>query len=241
MKSTGRPTIRTRRARRRPVASLQSEALKNELGRLRVVILELQHRARNLMAVIRTLASRTMAETCSSDDFIEAFDERLAALARVQDLLTRGETQAPITLGELVEAELRAIGYPEPDRSRERICVSATVDVQLPAASAQVLALVLHELATNALKYGALRHEGQVSIGWDVQGSGARERVRLEWQETCPVSIAPPSAGGGGYGRELIERALPFQFGAKTRYEFKPDGVHCTIHLPLDAGPQARS
>ena len=189
------------------------------------------------MTVISTVASRTMAESRSPDDFIEIFEERLAALARVQDLLTRSDGEAPVTFKELVDAELRAMGV----ETGDRVYVSGPADVPLPAAPAQALALVLHELATNSLKYGALRHGGRLSLDWNVQGIGPRRRLRLEWQEQCPVSTNASSARTGGYGRKLIEHALPFQFGAKTGYEFKPDGVHCTIDLPLSTDPGARS
>lgn len=95
----------------------------------------------------------------------------------------------------------------------------------------QTLALALHELATNATKYGALSQPGaQLAIAWHASGSGAGERtLSIDWRERGVALSAGPRAGGDGYGRELIERALPYELDARTSYALTPDGVHCTI------------
>jgi two-component system CheB/CheR fusion protein len=95
----------------------------------------------------------------------------------------------------------------------------------------------LHELATNAVKYGALsRPEGQLDIWWNVEKNGTEHpQLHVEWRESGVADMPDPGASpqGSGYGRELIERALPFQLGARTRYSFAQDGVHCSIDMPV--------
>lgn len=110
-----------------------------------VLIAELQHRTRNLLAVVHALSEETLASSRSLDDFAATFGDRLAALSRVQGLLSRGAAN-PVKLGELVGLELRALGA-EPDG--RRVTVEGP-EVALPNKSVQILALALHELATNA-------------------------------------------------------------------------------------------
>ena len=101
----------------------------------------------------------------------------------------------------------------------------------------QTLALALHELATNAVKYGALSDpEGRLHVEWNLHSTADQEReLRIDWRESGVSDIPEPDAQprGGGYGRELIERALPYQLGARTSYEFEHDGVHCTIAIAV--------
>lgn len=101
----------------------------------------------------------------------------------------------------------------------------------------QTLALALHELATNAVKYGALSQSGgQLDISWTVKEAASGERrLLVDWRERgIAVSAGKPAVSeGSGYGRELIERALPYQLNARTTYAFEADGVHCTIDIAI--------
>jgi len=107
--------------------------------------------------------------------------------------------------------------------------------VPLPAVSAQMLALALRELATNAVKYGALgRPAGGLAIRWRIEDEGGERRVRIEWLESG-VAMPPGDQRRKGYGSELIERALRYQLGAQTQLEFGSDGVRREISLPIDA------
>jgi len=97
--------------------------------------------------------------------------------------------------------------------------------------------MVLHELATNAIKYGALKQpDGHLAIRWrlEAMGEGDKPWLQLDWKESG-VKMPPAGANpnGTGQGRELIERALPYQFDAQTMFVMEPDGVHCTISLPV--------
>lgn len=197
--------------------------------RQQMLLAELQHRTRNLLAVVGSIANRTARNGVSLDDFRKDFQSRLRSLSIVQTLLSRGEHEL-IDLRELIDSELSAHlgGGMAPDR------VEITGPrVTLGANAAQALGLALHELTTNAVKYGALSQpSGRLSVTWDRQTRGPEHAVKLEWQE---FGLALPSAEPDrkGYGRELIERALPYQLKAMTSLEFRPTGVYCAITVPI--------
>jgi PAS domain S-box-containing protein len=196
-----------------------------------LLIAELQHRTRNLLAVVDSLATETIASSPSLTEFAATFRSRLATLSRVQGLLSRGDDV--VTMGELVGLELHALGA-EPDG--RRIVVSGP-EVALPKGSVQILALAVHELATNARKHGALGpSHGTLQVSWTVAGAGEERRLLLEWRE----SGAPPRQESGqparrGFGWSLIEEALPFQLDAQARLELGPEGLRCRLSIPLPA------
>ncbi|TGN68044.1 hypothetical protein E4L95_02685 [Paracoccus liaowanqingii] len=200
-------------------------------ARMEVMVAELQHRTRNLIAVVSAIASRTMERTGPTEAFRTKFNERLQALGRVQGLLSRTEIE-PITIGALLRMELDALGSEAFD---DRVTLTGP-RVILRDTIVQTLALAIHELATNARKYGALAAQGgTLKVTWTVkQMSGAASNLVLEWVEEG-FSQAPEAEGSmrKGYGRELIERALPYALNAKTSFELNHDGVRCTINLPL--------
>jgi PAS domain S-box-containing protein len=206
-----------------------------------VLVAELQHRTRNLITVVRAIASQTMAMTDTLPAFNAELSDRLEALARVQGLLSRAERE-PITISVLLRMELNALGAElEAEAVRDRVALEGP-EVSLRHSVVQTLALALHELATNARKYGALAtEEGRLRVTWQVRETGdAKRHLALEWVEEGASRLslddsAQGSYGRGGYGRELIERALPYTLGAETRYELGETGVRCTIDLPLDA------
>ena len=100
--------------------------------------------------------------------------------------------------------------------------------------------MALHELTTNAVKYGALgQKSGRLHVQWRVQEESGSPWIAVDWKESGVETAQPPSEPRGiGNGRRLIENALPYQFRARTTFAIEPDGVHCTIALPL-SGPQA--
>lgn len=187
---------------------------------------ELQHRTRNLLATVRSIAARTLAAT----DDVARFAGRLAALGRVQGFLGKAEKdETGVDLDALLRAELAAHDFP-PDR-----VTIAGEPVSLPLPHVEILGLAFHELAINARDHGALASpEGVLAIGWSVRETGGERRLMLEWIETGaePLKQGEP---GRGYGRELIENALPFSLGARSRVEFDPTGLWCRIDIPLPA------
>lgn len=200
----------------------------------RVLVAELQHRTRNLIAVVRSIADRTLRESERMDEFAQVFSERLGALARVQGLLSRLRDGQRVAFDELLGMELAAhLGGEE---GAARITTEGPSGVALRSSTVQPLALAIHELITNAVKYGALKDpDGHLHVRWHCQpDDDGRPWLHVDWRETgvtMPDDDAP--APGGGAGRELIERALPYQFGARTTYALTPDGVHCTVAMPI--------
>lgn len=199
--------------------------------RQQVMVAELQHRTRNLLGVVRAIAKQTMALTGPGELFKARFNDRLAALSRVQGLLSRSD-QEPITLRTLVETELAALEAPA---TRTRIRIDGPA-VRLRKGTVQTFALALHELATNAFKYGAFTTpEGRLSVTWRICESEEGRRLLVDWVEEGLVrrSESPDPKPRGGYGRELIERALPYALKARTRYELGETALHCAINIPL--------
>ena len=218
--------------------------------RLRVLVAELQHRSRNLVSVVHGVTERTLATSGTLEDFRARFRSRLAALGRVNALLSRLEEGDRITFDQLLETELQAHGVIGLGGQGEQVTLRGPRGIRLRSATVQTFALALHELATNALKHGALSQpEGRLEVTWSLLPAGGLGRpagqrwLRVEWRETGvpvenpdglpPAPDVPPRRQG--YGRELIERALPYQLKAQTSYELTPEGVRCTIVVPVSS------
>ncbi|WP_210529791.1 PAS domain S-box protein [Rubellimicrobium arenae] len=217
--------------------------------RLRVLVAELQHRSRNLVGVVKGVTEKTFATAETLDDFRARFRPRLDALARVNGLLSRLEDGDRITFDQLLQTELQAHGIADGDGHGQQISLRGPKGIRLRSATVQTFALALHELATNALKYGALsKPEGHLEVKWSlVPGQETEQRLRVDWRESGVPVLHPdgapneaaingqPQRRRQGYGRELIERALPYQLKAQTTYELTPDGVRCTIIVPVSS------
>jgi PAS domain S-box-containing protein len=213
------------------------ERLRESEQRLHVLVAELQHRTRNLLGVVSSVSKRTLADSVSLEDFGPRFRARLGALARVNGLLSRLHEGERITFDALIRTELSGYGALDENGYDPQVRLDGPQGVRLRSSMVQTLALGLHELATNALKYGALsRPEGRLQVRWGLlAGQGGERSLRIEWEESgVPVSLgqdAQPSHRG--WGRELIEQALPYQMGARTTYELHSAGLRCTITLPV--------
>ena len=187
-----------------------------------VLIAELQHRTRNLLTVVQSIAQQTIGKGGT----LEQFTSRLAALGRVQSLVSRGQTDA-VDLGELVRLELDSLGALQDGKVR----ISGP-RLTLPFELLQTFGLAVHELTTNALKYGALKQPtGSLLISWEVRQNGKQPLLLFDWNEAGVAIPAPPERRG--FGRELIERALGFTTHAKSKLIFGPDGLACHIELAL--------
>jgi two-component sensor histidine kinase len=250
VRDTGFP-IRDEEGCVRRVAGIGHDATEEvELqDRLHVLVTELQHRSRNLVTVVQGVAEKTIATSQSLGDFRTRFRARLAALGRVNWLLSRVKEGDRVTFDQLLRTELTAHGVLDGNGHGEQVRLSGPTGVRLRSATVQTFALALHELATNALKYGALsRPEGHLEVTWSLEpGDGGKRRLRVEWRESgVPVAAhnqAPdsnqidgaPIMVRRGYGRELIERALPFQLKAQVSYEIGSEGVRCAIVVPVSS------
>lgn len=197
-----------------------------------VLLAELQHRTKNLLALVQSLTRYTMRGATSMQDFQTEFESRLRALGRAQSLFSRA-TRAQVSLRDLLELELRAHGNGEIDGARIHV---QGPDALLPPDAVTPLALALHELATNAIKHGALsRPSGTLQITWKIERLDGHPRLSLAWQEGGVAIPADGRERRRGYGSELIERALPYQLGAQTRMDFSGDGLRCEIAIALPA------
>ena len=195
-----------------------------------VLLAELQHRTRNLLAVVQALAGQTITKSGSLETFRDAFEERLRSLSRVQSILAELDFH-DVPLRAIIEAELAA--HVSGALDTDKIEVEGP-EVNLPATAAQALALGVHELATNAVKYGALAQPGaKLTVVWSVSREGPQRVATINWRES---GVAMPERAEGvrkGYGTELITRALPYQLKAKTELTYGSDGVRCTIAVPV--------
>ncbi|MBB3695402.1 PAS domain S-box protein [Sphingomonas sp. BK580] len=223
--------------------SEDATAAKASSDRLEVLVAELQHRTRNLLGVVRGLSNQLIASSASLDDFAGRFDDRLSALARVNGLLARLSEGDRITFDELARSELESLGGTDWLASG-RVTMAGPLGVRLRSSTVQTFALALHELATNALKYGALSPRGgRLALDWRVAQDGGVPMLHVTWHESGVARdpLADATAPGGGYGRELIEHALPYQLGARTHFALRDDGVDCEIALPVSRGTESAS
>jgi two-component sensor histidine kinase len=186
-----------------------------------------QHRLRNNLALMRSIIRRSRETADSAEHFALHLDARIAAVTRIQSaLVTAGA--AGVELEELICTELIATAVPG-----HRFSMQGPI-VRLHDKSAQSLALALHELATNSMKFGALAApDGRLEINWSVTHE-QQPRLHLSWVERgARIACAAPRRCG--FGHELIERTLPYELGARTRLAFDPGGVTCEINIPLEA------
>jgi two-component system CheB/CheR fusion protein len=192
-------------------------------GRQRLLMSELTHRVRNTLAVIQAIARHTLRGNQPKDELIKQFEGRLAALASAHTLLVESDWKGA-NLADLAHQQLDAYGTQNLDRLR-----IAGPAVLLPADVATPFGLVLHELATNAAKHGALSNRtGKVVVTWTLSRRNNRRLIKVEWQETGGPAVQNP--GAGGFGTTLIESAIP---GANVEREFRSGGLTCTIDLEL--------
>ena len=210
--------------------------------RQEVLVTELQHRTFNLLGTVQAIADTTLRSSSSLDDFQCKFRDRLRAIARVQRLLSRLDRNSDrVTFDELISSEIAAIGSDEEIESR--VTLDGPSGIALRSSTVQTLAMALHELATNALKYGALKQSGaKLDVQWTVDtDTDNRPWLHVDWRErNVALPITDPDHMGRGQGRTLIEKALPYQLGAKTTYEINTDGIRCTIALPVSSPGQTK-
>lgn len=221
---------------------LFARALGDQLGRvierlhtadrLTLLVGELNHRIKNSLTMIQAVAQLTFRDTPGAADQVQVFQQRLAALARAQDLIT-DEHQHDTTLGAVITAALAGF-----TAFADRISVAGP-EVPVTAAQAHTSVLTIHELCTNALKYGALAVEqGRVAITWGFVGAGAERTFRFDWQERgCTLTGAPPPTKG--FGSSLIKRGLAGTAGSTVNIDYAPGGVHYQMIVPAPELPGA--
>jgi two-component system CheB/CheR fusion protein len=186
---------------------------------------ELSHRVKNTLAVVQSLATQTDGRTRSVEAYREAFVGRLQALASAQNLLLEAHWRGT-NLRALVEQVVAAYRVDQPEVvgiEGEPVAVSPRQGLGL--------GLILHELGTNAAKYGALsRSEGRLHVSWQVE-AGSERRVRLRWQERDGPAVGPPAARG--FGTRLIERACEYELEGEVELNYAPSGLSCELVFPI--------
>ncbi len=187
-----------------------------------LILGEIKHRIRNTLATVQAISAQTMRSATADER--SAFAARLRTLAAAHDLLTLEKWNQAL-LGEVVSKALEP--FVEEHRARFD---SQGPSLSLNANNALLVAMALHELATNAIKYGALSNKrGSVQIAWNVLPGNA-DRMRLTWRETGGPPVEPPSRKG--FGSLLIEMAFQDR-GGSSRIDFEPQGLVCTLELDL--------
>jgi two-component system CheB/CheR fusion protein len=187
---------------------------------------ELDHRVKNILAIVSSIVTQTLKANPSPEVFAEKIAGRIAAIARAHGQLTKGDTASGGTLRGLIDTEL------EPYRDRH-LRIDGPAIVLTPKAGLSV-AMAIHELASNAAKYGSLSDpNGQLTVSWIVT-TGPGRRLQLNWKETGGPRVPGPPLQRG-FGTTLIERSLGYEFDADVDRDFAESGVTCAIDMPFTA------
>ncbi|MGY3621044.1 CheR family methyltransferase [Bradyrhizobium sp. USDA 10063] len=209
------------------VTFIDVTALTRAEQRQRLLLTELQHRVRNTLGVVRSIARRSAETSSNVEEYAAHLDGRLNAFARTQAMVTR-DPESGVDLEYLVIEEL--LGYNA--REGEQLRASGPT-VRLQPKAAETFALAIHELATNALKYGALsQSSGRIEVGWRIDEAVDPPQLIFDWRERGGPPVVPPPRKG--FGAELLERTLAFEFKGQTTMTFNTGGFHCIITIPLN-------
>lgn len=193
----------------------------------RLLMRELDHRLKNTLAIVHAIASRTLRDASSTEEANEKLGDRIRALARAQDVLTT-------PLGE--QGDIRAVVasalLPHLDQSSDSFHIEGPA-LKLTPSAATALSLALHELATNAVKHGALSTpEGQVEILWGFETGNNVSLLKFSWRETGGPRVVRPSRRG--FGTRLIERGLALELGGTAHLDFLPEGLAFALEVDVD-------
>jgi PAS domain S-box-containing protein len=187
-----------------------------------ILIAELNHRVKNMLAIVQAVAHQTFKHV--GDDAADTFYGRLSALSAAHTILTRQSWEAA-DVGAIASAVLRPHAGAE-----TQIRLSGDEHIRVPPQIAVNLAMALHELATNAAKYGALSsRSGRVDVSWTVTHS--EPVLHINWRESDGPTVKQPEREG--FGTRMIQRVLASELGGKVKLDFKPAGLECSIEAPL--------
>jgi PAS domain S-box-containing protein len=193
-----------------------------------LLIRELHHRVRNTLATVQGVMNTTAKSSATIEDFQEAFAGRIASLAKTHAVMTE-ELDQSVSFEHLLNQELGFYA----EGLGERISLRGPA-VDLPSQIAVPLGMAVHELTTNAAKYGALASEaGRIAVEWSLDDSSCGTSLRWEWSETDGPMVTPP--GREGFGSMLLKRVLSQQIGAEVNVAFEPEGFRLRMLVPLRA------
>ncbi|QDT63155.1 HWE histidine kinase domain-containing protein [Calycomorphotria hydatis] len=201
-----------------------AEELMRRMQHRDLLIAELNHRVRNILALVQSIARQTKSSATSVEEYLAAYESRIAALASAHDQVGASGLQWA-NIRKLIETELN----PHLSSNKQHISISGD-PIAVRAEVAPTVALVIHELCTNAVKHGALSPTGEsLDIHWTYDSGG----LMLAWRERMKEQITTP--GKTGFGLSLIERAIPFECNGECTMRFEPDGLIVDLWLPHDA------
>ena len=213
--------------RRMAGVSLDVTERKRAEERQRLLLNELNHRVKNTLATVQSIATQTLRNTQDTKTFRDSFEARLLALSQTHNLLTEQNWESA-SLREIVDAELEAFA------GRERLDFDYARDLRLNPKATVAIGMAVHELATNAAKYGALSTpEGRVTVAWSVDPPQAPTRLLLTWTERDGPSVTPPTRRG--FGARLLERGLAGELSGVVRLAYDQSGLVCAMTLTLAA------
>jgi two-component sensor histidine kinase len=204
---------------------------KQEQAQSAMMINELNHRVKNTLSTVQSIVWQTLRTVSIPEAIRQSIESRLFALSRSHDLLTRENWQGA-GLRDLVNEAMAPFGVANGRKERFEITgknIRLTTNVTL------ALGIAFHELATNAVKYGAFSNEaGSILIAWTIEPAPERNRLILRWQEKNGPPVSPPTRKG--FGSRVIERGLPHELEGTVTLDYRLNGVVCTINMPAPRG-----
>ena len=207
---------------------------KNAARHQEMLIGELNHRVKNVLATVQALMTQTSRRSALLEDFTDTFTGRLHALAQAHNLLVEKEWVGA-DVGQIVRDTLA----PYRTNDEARVVVEGPKLMVRPQVGVALM-MILHELATNALKYGALSvPAGRLMVSWQQDGAGEAERYHVRWREEGGPKVTPPSRQG--FGTKLIERSTTHELGGEARLDYREEGVRCELIFPWAGRQEAPS
>ena len=223
----GRATYEDGRPVRISGVSLDITERKAAEAHQKLLLAEVDHRAKNTLASVQSIAMQTLRHVQDPSTFAETFVARIHALSRAHELLTASAWQG----ADLMEVIRRTVGVHLPDGEQGRVAMAGP-PVRLGPNAAVTINMAFHELATNASKYGALATaHGRVDVTWSLDAD--TRRIVIDWRETGGPVVTPPTRRG--FGSRLLEQGLPRELSGEVDLRFPPEGLRCAIRLPLSA------
>jgi two-component sensor histidine kinase len=227
---TSQAAIALENSRLYSAAQNEIEERKQAQTQQSLLIRELHHRVKNTLATVQAVVGATARSALNIDDFYQAFVGRIISLANTHSLLTEAVWQTA-SLREIMEKELR----PYNDVRGQRITLNGPA-VELPSDAAVPIGMAIHELTTNAAKYGALSvSRGKVSVSWESEPAEEGTRLKLIWEETGGPEVSTPTRQG--FGSRLLHRVLATQLNAKVEMDFRPEGLRVALDAVLRHEP----
>jgi PAS domain S-box-containing protein len=206
---------------------------KEDEAQSKMLIDELNHRVKNTLSTVQSIVWQTLRTPSDPKVIRESIESRLFALSRSHDLLTREKWNSAGLL-DIVHDALEPFGVS--GGRADRIAIMGE-NIRFPPKSALALGIAFNELATNAVKYGALSNAaGSILIDWTMETTPAGQQLLLNWKEKDGPPVAPPAHKG--FGSRVIERGLAHELEGTIHLDYRPDGLVCTMDIPLPRGPR---